>query len=376
MRQPTSVLRYLVILLALSFAARAHADDRSEARTHYQAGVKYYSGGDYRSAIREFSAAQQLTPADLNNYNLALCYDKLGDAEPATQYYRAFLDKQPNTDKRAEIEASISRLEAASRSAASKKAEEARKAEAARKAEEARKAAEAARRPEGPTLGPAPGPTSSATSGPPAGPAVGPPAGPAVGPVLGPAAGPAVGPAAGPAVTPPAGPVLGPAPAPAVVGSVGAAPERKPRRGPAVSGSIGTPSTATPVSTGDAQLDRINSINIDQVRDQRVGGAASGLADTRGGPAVAAGAGAAQPGQPAPPAPSGVNGQPMPGSPDRPKETPVYKKWWFWAVVAVSGYVVYELATSDSKSQTIRGRELPPTGRAAAHPGGLTLLSW
>jgi hypothetical protein len=377
MRQPTSVLRYLVILLALSFAARAHADDRSEARTHYQAGVKYYSAGDYRSAIREFSAAQQLTPADLNNYNLALCYDKLGDAEPATQYYRAFLDKQPNTDKRAEIEASISRLEAASRSAASKKAEE------VRKAEEARKAAEAARRPEGPTLGPAPGPTSGTTAGPvigpSAGPAVGPAPGPAVGPVLGPAAGPPVGPAAGPAVAPPAGPVLGPAPAPApvVVGAVGATAERKPRRGPAVSGSIGTPSTATPVSTGDAQLDRINAINIDQVRDQRVGGAASGLTDTRGGPAVAAGAGAAQPGQPAPPAPSGANGQPLPGSPDQPKETPVYKKWWFWAVVAVSGYVVYELATSSStSSQPIRGRELPPTGRAAAQPGGLTLLSW
>ena len=111
MRQPPSVLRYLVILLALSFAARAYADDRVEARTHYQAGVKFYGSGDYHSAIREFSAAQQLVPADLNNYNLALCYDKLGDAEPATQYYRAFLDKQPNTDKRAEIEASISRLE-------------------------------------------------------------------------------------------------------------------------------------------------------------------------------------------------------------------------------------------------------------------------
>ena len=63
MRQPTSVLRYLVILLALSFAARAYADDRAEARTHYQAGVKFYGSGDYRSAIREFSAAQQLVPA-------------------------------------------------------------------------------------------------------------------------------------------------------------------------------------------------------------------------------------------------------------------------------------------------------------------------
>ncbi|HZJ63306.1 MAG TPA: tetratricopeptide repeat protein, partial [Kofleriaceae bacterium] len=132
------LLRSLVVLFALSLGARAYADDRAEARVHYQTGMKFYGAGDYRGAIREFSAAQQLAPADLNNYNLALCYDKLGDAEPAVQYYRAFLDKQPNSDKRAEIQASINRLESASRSAAGKKADEVRRAEDARKADEAR----------------------------------------------------------------------------------------------------------------------------------------------------------------------------------------------------------------------------------------------
>jgi len=138
MRHP--VTRFLLILSLALFATgtRAWADDRAEARTHYQAGVKAYGSGNYQNAIKEFSAAQQLAPADLNNYNLALCYDKLGDAEPAIQYYRAFLDKQPNADKRAEIEASISRLESALKSASAKKAEEQRKADEARKAEEAK----------------------------------------------------------------------------------------------------------------------------------------------------------------------------------------------------------------------------------------------
>src|SRR3954462_15869414 len=143
MRQPARIaclLRYLVVAVALCFAARAHADDRADARAHYQAGVRFYAGGDYPGAIREFSPAQQLAPADLNNYNLALCYDKLGDADPAIQYYRAFLDKQPASDKRAEVEASISRLDAASRSAAGKRADEARKADDARRADEARRA--------------------------------------------------------------------------------------------------------------------------------------------------------------------------------------------------------------------------------------------
>src|SRR5690242_6522591 len=121
------VLVLLALAVTLGAPRAASADDRAEARTHYQAGTKFYASGDYKSAIREFSAAQQLLPADLNNYNLALCYDKLGDAEPAIQYYRAYLDKQPGSDKRAEIEASISRLDAAAKSIAGKKADEARK---------------------------------------------------------------------------------------------------------------------------------------------------------------------------------------------------------------------------------------------------------
>jgi hypothetical protein len=330
MRQPHSVrrlLRYLAILLVMGSFARAHADDRSEARSHYQAGVKYYSGGDYRAAIREFSAAQQLAPADLNNYNLALCYDKLGDAEPAIQYYRSFLDKQPNTDKRAEVEASINRLEAAVRSAAGKKADEARKADDVKPDEAAPVA------PPAPSVAPAPGLAPSTESAP------------------------------GPGAP--------------------SADARKPHKGPAIAGSIGTPSTASPAPTGDSQLDRVGSINIDEVRDQRVGGAGSGLADRRGGPAVAAndgaGAGPAAAGAPptasgatpGAPAPNGTGGQPVPGPADQPKkETPLYKKWWFWAVVGVSGYVVYQLATSDSQPSRLN------QPLSVAPPGGLTLLRW
>lgn len=331
MRQPSSVLRYLVILFALIFTARAYADDRGDARTHYQAGVKVYAGGDYRAAIREFSAAQQLVPADLNNYNLALCYDKLGDAEPAIQYYRAFLDRQPNTDKRAEIEASVNRLEAASRSAASKKADEARKLDDAK--------------PVGPVLGPAMGPS-------------------APGPV-----------APSPAPVGSAAPVLGPSPAPSAA-------DRRPapRAGVAVGGSIGTPSSAAPVPTGDAQLDRVNAINIDKVRDQRIGGAASGMTAggsgaRRAGPAVAAterGEPIADNGQPSSNVANAPNAAPTQSPPPEAtkRETPLYKKWWFWGIVAVSGYVVYSLATDSSQSST------PVRGRTGDAPHGLTLLSW
>jgi hypothetical protein len=331
MRQPARIaclLRYLVVAVALCFAARAHADDRADARAHYQAGVKLYSGGDYQGAIREFSAAQQLVPADLNNYNLALCYDKLGDPDPAIQYYRAFLDKQAGSDKRAEIEASISRLEAAQRSA-SKKAE----------------ARRAAPPPEPPPAGPVLGPAA--------------PAAPSAGPVLGPQ----------PPAVPPVGPALGPAP-PAAPEADAPPPARK-RRGPAIAGSLGPPSSGPP--TGDPQLDRANAIDIDDIRDQRIGGGMGGPAEQRG-PALAGNEPSLAPGRPGVGTQSGqLPPAPPPGGSDEPKEDPVYKKWWFWAVVAVSGYVVYQLATSSSSTTT--ARELP-TGKAAPAPGGLTLLRW
>jgi hypothetical protein len=346
MRQPLnpSVLRGLFVMLALVFvgahARPAFADDRSEARTHYQAGVKFYAGGDYRSAIREFGAAQALAPADLNNYNLALCYDKLGDPEPAVQYYRAYLDKVPNTDKRTEIEASIQRLDAAAKSVAAKKAEEARKAEDARKLaeeqkrlEDQRKADDARRAEEA---------RQSQLSA--------------------------------------------------------------PRTDPGLSGggqpALGTGATSMPPSgvvapTGDAQLDRVQQIDVSSVRDQRVGGAVSGIPanDPRAPSAgmgmgatgsVSAGAGVAQAAPPVQGAPqagapnaANPNGTPMNGEPPK-AEAPIYKKWWFWAVVAVSAYVVYQIATDDSSSTAKTGRLLPEVGgaKSTAQPGGLTLMSW
>jgi hypothetical protein len=309
----------------------AAADARSEARAHYQAGVKLYSAGDYKGAIREFSQAQSLAPADLNNYNLALCYDKLGDAEPAVQYYKAYLEKVPGTDKRAEIEASVKRLEAAAKSAAAKRAEEERKAEEARKqleakqAEEAkkaeakriadeeaaRKAEEAARKAEESKVGPN---------------------------------------------TPDRDPVPPPS------GNVG---------------STGTPSTGQTQTTGDAQLDRVQQIDINQIRDQRVGGSGSGIPDTNKGPRGAGTGRDTEDPNAAPPPPNdrvadagaSSNNPPRAETPpdQQPKKpTPVYKKWWFWAVVAVSAYVVYTIATDDpnnantARQNNMFDRPVPP----------------
>ncbi len=331
-------IRTLVLSLGLAtisvagYSGHAWADDiRVEAKTHYQAGVKAYAASDYRTAIKEFSAAQQLAPADLNNYNLALCYDKLGEADTAIQYYRQYLDRVPGTDRRAEIEASIARLDAALKSVNAKKlsedAQRAAAAEAAKKAAEQKaaddakraaeqKAAEDAKRAPGPLPPPPP-------------------------------------PIEGKIVTPPPPPAIG-------------------------RGSSGTPGTGEGVSTGDTQLDRAQQIDISKLRDQRVGGAGSGIPDRSAGPGRNTGNLNAQVGTSAGPAgPTTPNGTPgAPADQAKPAEAPVYKKWWFWAVVGVSAIVLYEIASGGSSSTNgTRARELPlgPVGQMA-QPGGMTVM--
>ncbi len=311
----------------------AHADARSDARTHYLAGQKVYAAGDYKGAIREFSAAQSLAPADLNNYNLALCYDKLGDAEPAVQYYKAYLDKVPGTDKRAEIDASIQRLDSAVKSSQAKKAEEARKAEEAQKAiaakrlEDQRRDEETRRRADEEARQRADEAAASRNPDPP-------------------------------------------------IGPVGV-------------GSTGTPSTGQIKPTGDSQLDRVNQIKVDEIRDQRVGGSSSGIPSQRRPPSAGGPnnprVGSVDPNaNPYPQAAQDPNGQTAqtprgaqptaePAAPtDKPKQKPVYKKWWFWAVVGVSAYVLYSIANEDSRSSNEARTLLPqPT---TGSTGGATLM--
>jgi hypothetical protein len=336
MRQP---VRLLLIFMALCASVTlAWADARSDARTHYIAGQKAYASADYKVAIKEFSAAQELAPADLNNYNLALCYDKLGDAENAITYYKQYLDKVPDAPKRSEIEASMARLDGAMKSSQAKKADEQKKLDDQKKAQADADAAKKAQ---------------------------------------------ADADASKKAVVAP--PVTGPATAPDL--NAGAA-----AGAAAGAGSTGTPSTGLTVSTGDAQLDRVQGINIDAIRDQRMGGASSGLPDNRmgpngqnpNGPNANGPNGNPNYGGPAPNGMAAMGGQngapPGPGAPtDKPApstETPVYKKWWFWVVVAVSAYVVYEIATQDSTSSQARETHMfdKNAGMTPAPSGGYTLM--
>ena len=113
---------------------------RDEAKRHYLEGKRLHDAGDYRGAIREYEAAEQLAPSPINDYNIGLAYDRLGDKPGAATHYRAYLDRMPSAKDRASVQARAAELEAAiaAESAAKGAAES---AAAAAREEEARKLA-------------------------------------------------------------------------------------------------------------------------------------------------------------------------------------------------------------------------------------------
>lgn len=328
----------LAVGVIRSAPVSAQGDARATAQRHYQAGQKAYAAGDYRAAIREFASAEQLVPSGFNDYNLGLCYDKLGEADPAVRYYRSYLDRVADAKNRSAVEASIARLEAAMASAQAK-AEEQRRAEEARKAAEKAAAEKAAAEK-------AAAEKAAAEKA-----------------------------AAEKAAAEKAAAEKAAAEAEADgIASGEVQPELPdlPDRATPPGGSQGAPSTkGAPMATGNPQLDRAAAIDLDAIRGERAPllGLAAPQPAGAGAATPAGGAGAATPAGGAGGS-AGATGAPALADKGKSTETPVYKKWWFWVVVGVGAYAVYNIATQDETSTTRRGLESPPA------TGGATLWSW
>jgi tetratricopeptide (TPR) repeat protein len=107
----TALLAAMAVLLAPVAVRAQPADTVTDARQHFQSGKQLFDAGDYRGAIREFEAANRLAPAPLLLFNIGLAYERLGEAAPALQHFKAYLEQQPNASNRSLVEIKIARLE-------------------------------------------------------------------------------------------------------------------------------------------------------------------------------------------------------------------------------------------------------------------------
>lgn len=86
-------LWYVTTFLGIVGCA-AVADDRW--RQINEDGVLLFAKGDYRQALDSFDYALTLRPQDpILIYNMAQCYDRLGNAKNAEQYYASCLQRDP-----------------------------------------------------------------------------------------------------------------------------------------------------------------------------------------------------------------------------------------------------------------------------------------
>jgi len=108
------VARLLVLLCAMwsvGASAQELAPTQDAARGHFKAGSAYFERREYDRAIKEFLEAQREVDVPALDYNLALAYERLGDAARAVRAYERFLARSPESTNRATVERAIVRLD-------------------------------------------------------------------------------------------------------------------------------------------------------------------------------------------------------------------------------------------------------------------------
>jgi len=99
-------------LAAAAEPAAAEVDSRTlEAKARFKQGVELYRQGKWGEAVEEFETAYRLKPHGVVRFNIAQCYEKLGQVAQALKSYHLYLREVPQAEDRAAVEASISTLE-------------------------------------------------------------------------------------------------------------------------------------------------------------------------------------------------------------------------------------------------------------------------
>jgi tetratricopeptide (TPR) repeat protein len=85
----------VLTLLSATLPARGEDDRTGRARAHYEVGLGMYHLGNYREALREFTAGYELSPRPEFLINLGQAYRKLHDLDHAQQMFQRYLASTP-----------------------------------------------------------------------------------------------------------------------------------------------------------------------------------------------------------------------------------------------------------------------------------------
>jgi iron complex outermembrane receptor protein len=105
------ILLFISLFIGASVVSvSAVADERSDARKHYSAGMVHYNLREYSAAADEFQAAYRLVPDPSFLYNLAQTHRLMGHERDALYFYQAYLRARPEAENRADVDERIAKL--------------------------------------------------------------------------------------------------------------------------------------------------------------------------------------------------------------------------------------------------------------------------
>ena len=76
-------------------ASPVHADDRGEAKKHFQSGKQHHDAGEWDAALGEYLRAYQLDTNPAFLFNIAQIYRLKGERGKAVDYYQRYLEAAP-----------------------------------------------------------------------------------------------------------------------------------------------------------------------------------------------------------------------------------------------------------------------------------------
>jgi outer membrane receptor for ferrienterochelin and colicins len=97
LQRPTLLAWTITVFLA---GPPALADDAAQARFHDQRARSLYQEARFEAALREFFIVRRLAPQAQTLFNIALCFDQLGQADQAFYYFGQFLENANEDEER------------------------------------------------------------------------------------------------------------------------------------------------------------------------------------------------------------------------------------------------------------------------------------
>jgi tetratricopeptide (TPR) repeat protein len=112
MKRGPAIGRWLLAALIALGAATAHADNRDDAKKHFQAGKRHHDAGEWDAALGDYLQAYQLDPSPAFLFNIGQVYRLKGDRDKALDYYQRYLEAAPHAQGSEEARAFAAKLKA------------------------------------------------------------------------------------------------------------------------------------------------------------------------------------------------------------------------------------------------------------------------